>query len=918
MVTTHKRTARAPAFQLRPVARAMLGAFLAGGVAGVHGGPLGPEVSAGTGKINQAGSVTTVDQSSPRLSINWRSFSIGAGETVAFRQPSAQAIALNRVLGQDASVILGNLSANGQVFLLNPNGVLFGAGARVDVGGIVASTLGLSDADFMAGRYTFSGSGSGSVLNRGTIRAADGGYVALVGPRVANEGLITARLGTVALGAGEQVTLRIDGQQLVGFSVDKAAVDALAANKQLIQADGGTVVLSAQAKDALLSTVVNNTGIVEARSVSVKNGVIRLEGGASGIVSVSGKLDASGSNGVERGGQIQVTGEKVALLDGAVIDASGRSGGGTVLVGGGFQGKNPAVQNASRTYVAPSATIRADAIDVGNGGKVIVWADGDTRFHGTISAKGGSGGGDGGSVEVSGKQQLAFDGRVDTSAARGAVGTLLLDPDDLTISAAPVGGALPDATNPFQAIDGVNNYYVLASTLTTLPAATAVQLQASNNIIFQTSLAMLTTAAGSISNDRGQRHPDGRIRSVDRRRRCLHDGGRGRHHQPRHDQSRHRRIDAQCIRRHHPECRRPHPGNHASGQAGDRHPHALGSEHLHRAPPRFLQAQSSVTNAGGLGTTAGGTTVASGATLNINGVAVAAETVTIDGAGVGGNGALIGTGTASLSGAVTLAGSSTVGVAAGTDTLTLSGAIGGATLGIDKLGAGTLTLSGANTYTGTTTVSAGTLALGASNVLADGSSVVVNGGTLSMTTRSDTVAGVQLVLGSITGTTGVLTSASAYDLQSGTVSAILGGAAVGLNKTTAGTVTLSGANTYTGTTTVSAGTLALGASNVLADTSSVVVNGGTLSMTTRSDTVAGVQLVSGSITGTTGVLTSTSAYDLQSGTVSAILGGAAVGLNKTTAGTVILSGANTYTGTTAVSAGTLRLGATNGSRTPAR
>ena len=284
-------------------------------------------------------------------------------------------------------MILGNLSANGQVFLLNPNGVLFGAGAHVDVGGIVASTLGLSDADFLAGRYTFSGSGSGSVLNRGTIRAADGGYVALVGPRVANEGVITARLGTVALGAGEQVTLKIDGQQLVAFSVDKAAVDALAANQQLIRADGGTVILSAQAKDALLSTVVNNDGIVEARSVSVKNGVIRLEGGASGVVAVSGKLDASGANAGERGGQIEVTGDKVALFDGALIDASGRSGGGTVLVGGDYQGKNPAIQNASRTYVAPTATIRADAIDVGDGGKVIVWADGDTRFHGTVSAK---------------------------------------------------------------------------------------------------------------------------------------------------------------------------------------------------------------------------------------------------------------------------------------------------------------------------------------------------------------------------------------------------------------------------------------------------------------------------------------------------------------------------------------------------
>ena len=160
--------------------------------------------------------------------------------------------------------------------------------------------------------------------------------------------------------------------------------------EQLIRADGGTVILSAQAKDALLSTVVNNEGIVEARSVSVRNGVIRLEGGTSGVVSVSGKLDASGTNGGEHGGQIKVTGEKVASVGRGGrrrrrdAQAVARS-----LVGGDYQGKNPAIQNARRTYVAPTATIRADATDAGDGGKVIVWADGDTRFHGTVSAKGG-------------------------------------------------------------------------------------------------------------------------------------------------------------------------------------------------------------------------------------------------------------------------------------------------------------------------------------------------------------------------------------------------------------------------------------------------------------------------------------------------------------------------------------------------
>lgn len=235
--------------------------------------PTGGTTVAGNGQISESGGVLTVQQSSSRLAIDWQSFSIGAGQSVIFRQPSAQSIALNRVLGQDPSLILGNLSANGQVFVLNPNGVLFGRESQVSVGGVLASTLQLSVADFLAGRYTLSGNGStGSVLNQGTLRAQDGGYIALLAPQVLNEGVIIARLGTAVLGAGEQVSLKLEAGHLLSFNVDRAAFNALASNKQLVQADGGTVILSARARDALLSTVVNNEGVVEARSVSSKDG----------------------------------------------------------------------------------------------------------------------------------------------------------------------------------------------------------------------------------------------------------------------------------------------------------------------------------------------------------------------------------------------------------------------------------------------------------------------------------------------------------------------------------------------------------------------------------------------------------------------------------------------------------------------
>ncbi|MGZ0079107.1 autotransporter-associated beta strand repeat-containing protein [Methylomonas sp. YC3] len=256
----------------------------------------------------------------------------------------------------------------------------------------------------------------------------------------------------------------------------------------------------------------------------------------------------------------------------------------------------------------------------------------------------------------------------------------------------------------------------------------------------------------------------------------------------------------------------------------------------------------------------------------------------------------------SITGSGTLTSNSTFDVQSGT----VSAALGGS-VGLTKTTAGSVTLSGTNTYTGNTQVNAGTLALGAGDVLANTSSLVVNGGTFDLGANSDTVAGVQLLSGSITGS-GTLTSNSTFDVQSGTVSAVLGGS-VGLTKTTAGSVTLSGTNTYTGNTQVSAGTLALGASDVLANTSSLIVNGGTFALGSHNDTVAGVRLLSGSITGA-GTLTSNSAFDVQSGTVSANLGGS-VGLSKTTAGSVTLSGSNTYTGTTQVSAGTLALSASD-------
>jgi filamentous hemagglutinin family protein len=292
-------------------------------------GPTGGQVSAGAGAIAQAGLNTTITQTSQNLAINWQNFSIAANEAVRFNQPNASAIALNRVTSQNPSVILGGLSANGNVFVLNPNGVLFGAGAQVDVGGLVASTLNLSDADLMAGKFTFSsapGQLRSSVVNQGAINIAPGGYVALLAPEVRNEGVIIANQGAALLAAGEKVTLNMNNGSLVSYSIDQGAINALAENKQLIQADGGHIVMSAKAADALTTAVVNNTGVIRARTVQNVNGTIRLMGDMkTGTVNVGGTLDASAPAG-GNGGFIETSAAHVKVANDAKITTAAAMG----------------------------------------------------------------------------------------------------------------------------------------------------------------------------------------------------------------------------------------------------------------------------------------------------------------------------------------------------------------------------------------------------------------------------------------------------------------------------------------------------------------------------------------------------------------------------------------------------------------
>jgi filamentous hemagglutinin family protein len=295
--------------------------------------PVGGQVVSGSGSTSRAGTTTTITQSSQSLVLNWKGFDIAANETVNFVQPSASAIAVNRIFSTSGTQILGHLNANGQVYLINPNGILFGRGAQVNVGGMVASTLDVEGDSLGGPSRSFRGQGTGSVINEGTITARNGGYVALLGNTVSNQGTIVARLGSVAIGAGSAVTLTFDGDRLVNLQVDKSTLNNLAANGGLIQADGGMVVMSAGSRDALLSSVVNNTGVIEARTFENHGGTITLLGGmAAGQVNVGGTLDAGAPNG-GNGGYIETSAAHVSVANDARITTASLMGlAGTWLV----------------------------------------------------------------------------------------------------------------------------------------------------------------------------------------------------------------------------------------------------------------------------------------------------------------------------------------------------------------------------------------------------------------------------------------------------------------------------------------------------------------------------------------------------------------------------------------------------------
>jgi filamentous hemagglutinin family protein len=289
----------------------------------VNAAPTGGEVAAGTATFTGAPNALVVNQSSNQAIINWQSFGIAAGESVQFIQPSKNAIVLNRVLGTNTSGIFGQLSANGKIFIINPNGVLFGASSSVNAGGLVASTMNISDTDFMNRQFRFTNSGSGMVSNLGNITTTDGGYVVLLAENVLNQGLITSRLGTVALVAGNSATMDISGDQLINVAIDQSKINALVENSGTIQANGGTVLLSTQQLGSVLTNAVNNSGIIQAQTIDSSTGKILLLAGleTGGSTVSNGTLNANAPTG-GAGGYVETAGGEVVVTNNSVVNTS--------------------------------------------------------------------------------------------------------------------------------------------------------------------------------------------------------------------------------------------------------------------------------------------------------------------------------------------------------------------------------------------------------------------------------------------------------------------------------------------------------------------------------------------------------------------------------------------------------------------
>ncbi len=458
--------------------------------------PKGARVVGGTASFTQEGNLTVITAGNHAI-INYQSFNIGVGQTVQFVQPNANASVLNRVLSPNPTNIFGQLQANGNVYIVNPYGIYFQNGSVLNVGGLYAAAGKIANADFTSGRIHFTDL-QGDVRNDGVL-AADN-QIALMGANVVNTGSLTSAHGMAMMVSGPDVYV---GPRNGNIFVQANGAAAPSAGSV---ANHGTVAAPRVLLGAgdMYSTAIVNTGLLQGRSIAVN-------AGKNGTATVGGRLDASSAANhpaTGKGGDIQVLGGQVAL-QGATIDASGTTGGGSVRVGGDFHGGGTLAHSATTTVDA-ATTINADASGAtGDGGSVVVWSDTGTRFAGNISARGGAVSGDGGRAEVSSEGALGYAGLTDLRAPGGTGGTLLLDPlniDIVTGGGDPVSTTAGLTVTPGTVTFGNNAsepYEISPGALQLQLNATPVTLQARNDITFKNNVPAAALLTNSLTLDAG-------------------------------------------------------------------------------------------------------------------------------------------------------------------------------------------------------------------------------------------------------------------------------------------------------------------------------------------------------------------------------------------------------------------------------
>jgi filamentous hemagglutinin family protein len=424
--------------------------------------PAGGSVRHGSATIVQNGNLVTINQASGMAILDWNSFSIAQGESTKFVQPNSSSMALNRVNGGTQSLINGRLEANGGVILINPAGILVGKSGVINVNTFIGSTRDVSDTEFLAGgAMKFSGNSASSIQNLGTIHA-ESGDIYLIARSIDNQGTLSAKKGTVGLAAADEVVLQPAGDEKLSI-LTQSSTGGQIANSGTIRA----VAAEIKAAGNPYAVAINLDGVIKTRgNASTKTASRVLVQATEGDIAVSSsaKISASGksvagtvtietpenleiggtimaTSSSGAGGQIRLLGQNIHLDSTVVVDASGFTGGGTILVGGDYQGGNnptmhyssTALPNAQTLQVDQGAKLMANATGNGNGGTIIQWSDGTTVSSGSVSVQGGPLGGNGGFAEISGKQNLGFDGSVELSAPNGKAGTVLFDPTDLWI-----------------------------------------------------------------------------------------------------------------------------------------------------------------------------------------------------------------------------------------------------------------------------------------------------------------------------------------------------------------------------------------------------------------------------------------------------------------------------------------------------